>query len=95
MITFTSSNQSSIHPSPPSRQDKTRGNVGPHFKGGAKKVIMCAPPKDDTPMFVIGVNEKEYKPSQHIPVFPMPHVPQIVLHQWQKLFMIDLVLKKV
>lgn len=33
-----------------------------HFKGGAKKVIISAPPKDESiPTFVLGVNEKEYK----------------------------------
>lgn len=32
-----------------------------HFEGGAKKVIMSAPPKDDTPIFVMGVNHTEYK----------------------------------
>ena len=31
-----------------------------HIKAGAKKVIMSAPSKDDTPMFVYGVNHKEY-----------------------------------
>lgn len=31
-----------------------------HIKAGAKKVIMSAPSKDDTPMFVYGVNEKTY-----------------------------------
>ena len=31
-----------------------------HFKGGAKKVIMSAPSKDKTPMFVYGVNDKTY-----------------------------------
>lgn len=28
--------------------------------GGAKRVIISAPPKDDTPMFVMGVNHEEY-----------------------------------
>jgi len=32
-----------------------------HIKSGAKKVVMSAPPKDDTPMYVMGVNEKDYK----------------------------------
>lgn len=32
-----------------------------HIQAGAKKVIMSAPSKDDTPMFVYGVNEKSYK----------------------------------
>jgi len=33
----------------------------PHIDAGAKKVIMSAPPKDNTPMFVMGVNDKDYK----------------------------------
>jgi glyceraldehyde 3-phosphate dehydrogenase len=32
-----------------------------HVNGGAKKVVQSAPGKDDTPMFVYGVNHKEYK----------------------------------
>ena len=31
-----------------------------HLTAGAKKVIMSAPSKDDTPMFVFGVNDKTY-----------------------------------
>lgn len=31
-----------------------------HLKAGAKKVVMSAPSKDDTPMFVMGVNHKSY-----------------------------------
>ncbi len=31
-----------------------------HLKAGAKKVIMSAPSKDGTPMFVYGVNDKTY-----------------------------------
>ncbi|MCK9412332.1 MAG: type I glyceraldehyde-3-phosphate dehydrogenase [Prolixibacteraceae bacterium] len=31
-----------------------------HLTAGAKKVIMSAPSKDDTPMFVMGVNQDKY-----------------------------------
>ncbi len=31
-----------------------------HIAAGAKKVLMSAPSKDDTPMFVYGVNDKSY-----------------------------------
>jgi glyceraldehyde 3-phosphate dehydrogenase len=31
-----------------------------HLKAGAKKVVFSAPSKDDTPMFVYGVNDKSY-----------------------------------
>ncbi|KAK4426081.1 Glyceraldehyde-3-phosphate dehydrogenase, cytosolic [Sesamum alatum] len=36
-----------------------------HMKGGAKKVVISAPSKD-APMFVVGVNEKEYKADINI-----------------------------
>lgn len=32
-----------------------------HLQAGAKRVIMSAPSKDDTPMFVFGVNQHKYK----------------------------------
>jgi len=35
--------------------------AGLHLGGGCKKVIISAPPKDDVPMFVMGVNNTEYK----------------------------------
>ena len=37
-------------------KDSTKG----HIESGAKKVIMSAPSKDDTPMFVMGVNNETY-----------------------------------
>ena len=39
--------------------DKASGEK--HLAAGAKKVIFSAPSKDDTPMFVFGVNDKTYK----------------------------------
>ncbi|KAH8496705.1 hypothetical protein H0E87_019448 [Populus deltoides] len=36
-----------------------------HMKGGAKKVVISAP-SADAPMFVVGVNEKTYKPNMDI-----------------------------
>ncbi|MFI5387433.1 MAG: type I glyceraldehyde-3-phosphate dehydrogenase, partial [Fimbriimonadales bacterium] len=38
----------------------TKETAGKHLAAGAKKVVMCAPSKDDTPMFVYGVNDKSY-----------------------------------
>lgn len=37
-----------------------------HLKGGAKKVILSAPPKDDAPIYVYGVNHKKYTKDQTI-----------------------------
>lgn len=37
-----------------------------HIDAGAKKVIMSAPAKDDTPTFVMGVNHKDLKPEYNI-----------------------------
>jgi glyceraldehyde 3-phosphate dehydrogenase len=39
----------------------TKDTAQKHITAGAKKVIMSAPSKDDTPMFVYGVNDKSYK----------------------------------
>ena len=38
----------------------TKETCAKHITAGAKKVIMSAPSKDDTPMFVYGVNDKTY-----------------------------------
>ena len=38
----------------------TKETAALHIAAGAKKVIMSAPSKDDTPMFVFGVNDKTY-----------------------------------
>ena len=38
----------------------TKETAEAHIKAGAKKVILSAPSKDDTPMFVYGVNDKTY-----------------------------------
>ena len=38
----------------------TKETAQKHIDAGAKKVIMSAPSKDDTPMFVFGVNNDQY-----------------------------------
>jgi len=38
----------------------TKETAEKHIAAGARKVIMSAPSKDDTPMFVYGVNDKTY-----------------------------------
>lgn len=37
-----------------------------HLKAGAKKVILSSPPKDDIPIFVMGVNHKSLRRDQDI-----------------------------
>eukprot|EP01041_Mallomonas_annulata_P012279 gene12279-25821_t len=37
-----------------------------HLSNGASKVIISAPTKDDTPMFVMGVNHKSYKSHMNV-----------------------------
>merc|ERR1711897_74088 len=37
-----------------------------HIKGGAKKVIISAPPKDAVPIYVVGVNHTDYKTSDTV-----------------------------
>ncbi|KAG0582038.1 hypothetical protein KC19_3G028700 [Ceratodon purpureus] len=43
----------------------TKDRAGEHLKGGAKKVIITGFSKD-TPMFVMGVNESEYRPEYNV-----------------------------
>jgi glyceraldehyde 3-phosphate dehydrogenase len=38
----------------------TKETAQKHLDAGAKKVVLSAPSKDDTPMFVYGVNDKSY-----------------------------------
>ncbi len=44
----------------------TQETAQKHIDAGAKKVVMSAPAKDDTPTFVMGVNHWELKPGQTI-----------------------------
>lgn len=37
-----------------------------HIKGGAKKVVLSAPPKDDSPIFVVGVNHSGYNSDMNV-----------------------------
>ncbi|SEO05565.1 glyceraldehyde 3-phosphate dehydrogenase [Mucilaginibacter gossypiicola] len=44
----------------------TQETAQKHIDAGAKKVVMSAPAKDDTPTFVMGVNHKALKADQNI-----------------------------
>merc|ERR1712050_359359 len=37
-----------------------------HLGGGAKKVIISAPPKDSVPIYVMGVNADQYKTTDTV-----------------------------
>lgn len=41
----------------------TKETAQGHIDAGAKRVVMSAPSKDDTPMFVMGVNESKFTPD--------------------------------
>jgi glyceraldehyde 3-phosphate dehydrogenase len=43
----------------------TKESAQGHLDAGAKKVIMTGPSKDDTPMFVMGVNNEKYTPDMN------------------------------
>ncbi len=44
----------------------SKDTANAHLNAGAKKVILSAPSKDDTPMFVMGVNHKDLKADDSI-----------------------------
>lgn len=44
----------------------TKEKAQAHLDAGAKKVVMSAPSKDDTPMFVVGVNDDKYTSDMNV-----------------------------
>ena len=44
----------------------TKEKAQAHIDAGAKYVVMSAPSKDDTPMFVVGVNDQTYAGQQFV-----------------------------
>jgi len=44
----------------------SREKAALHLQGGAKKVIISAPPKDQVPIYVMGVNHTDYKASDAV-----------------------------
>ena len=43
-----------------------KANAAAHIAGGAKKVVLSAPPKDDSPIFVVGVNSDGYNSGMDV-----------------------------
>ncbi len=44
----------------------TKEELEKHLQAGAKRVILSAPAKGDVPTFVMGVNEKKYRPKEDL-----------------------------
>ncbi|CAI5723414.1 unnamed protein product [Hyaloperonospora brassicae] len=44
----------------------TTEHAAAHLDGGCQKVVISAPPKDATPMYVMGVNHRDYDGSAHV-----------------------------
>jgi glyceraldehyde 3-phosphate dehydrogenase len=44
----------------------TKDKGAAHIKGGCKKVVLSAPPKDDAPIFVVGVNHEGYNSGMNV-----------------------------
>lgn len=59
-----------------------------HLKGGAKKVVISAP-SDNAPTFVMGVNEKDYKPEMDV---VSNGAPIAVGRQWRRFVCVSLTL---
>eukprot|EP00983_Pelagomonas_calceolata_P098196 1158321-Pelagomonas_calceolata.AAC.2 len=71
---------------------KGQSKASGHIEAGAKRVIVSAPTKDDSPMFVMGVNESNYDPAKDFVVSnascttnclaPMAKVGSRANHAW-------------
>merc|ERR1712086_1017630 len=60
----------SVHGRFPGTVEKADGGIKDkgalHIAGGAKKVVLSAPPKDSTPIFVMGVNQEKYQSDMSV-----------------------------